>query len=71
MIEEAIVWQDAIVDVPVIAGALAHSRIAAAHIELHAGMNQQEQATVRASPPDGTAGRYTARDPLHAHLDRA
>ena len=46
MIEEAAVSQRAIVDVPVIAGALAHERIATAHIELHAEMSQQEQATI-------------------------
>ena len=64
------VSQRAMVDLPVIDGAHAHERISA-DIELHAEMNEQEQATVRAAPPDSTAGRYTARDPLHAHLDSA
>ena len=71
MIEGAAVSQRAIVDVPVIARALTHERFATAHIDLHAEMNQQEQAEVRAAPPDSTAGRYTARDPLPAHLDSA
>jgi site-specific recombinase XerD len=57
------------VDRSVIALWLGHERLETAQIYLEATLAMKEKALARASPPNGTPGRYKAGDRLLAFLN--